>query len=47
MIDTHNTYDTSIELFDKEMKYLYDNGFKILKLTDLGYDEKEHHFYIK
>ena len=42
-----NTYDTSIGLFDREMKYLYENGFKILTLTDLGYDEKDNHFYIK
>jgi hypothetical protein len=38
---------TSIELFDREMKYLYDNGFKVLTLTDLGYNDKENHFYIK
>jgi hypothetical protein len=29
------------------MKYLYDNGFNVLTLTDLGYDEKENYFYIK
>lgn len=46
-IDIDNTYDTSKELFDREMKYLYDNEFKILRLTDLGYNEKEHYFYIK
>lgn len=46
-IDNYTKYDTSIELFDREMQYLYENGFKVLKLTDLGYDEKEHHFYIK
>ena len=46
-IDIDNTYDTSKELFDREMKYLYDNDFKILRLTDLDYNEKEHHFYIK
>ena len=46
-IGNSNTYDTSIEVFDREMDYLYSNGFKVLKLTDLGYDEKGHHFYIK
>lgn len=40
-------FDTSTELFDREMKYLYTNGFKVLKMTDLGYNEKENHFYIK
>ncbi len=38
---------TSIELFDREMKYLYDNGFKVLSLTDLGYNDTRNHFYIK
>jgi hypothetical protein len=46
-IDKHNPYDTSEELFDKEMKYLYDNGYKVLRLTDLGYDQIENRFYIK
>ncbi|MDW0120736.1 MAG: polysaccharide deacetylase family protein [Nitrososphaeraceae archaeon] len=46
-IDNYTRYDTSPELFDREMQYLYENGFKVLKLTDLGYDEEEHHFYIK
>ncbi|HXV88618.1 MAG TPA: polysaccharide deacetylase family protein [Nitrososphaeraceae archaeon] len=45
----HNTssYDTSEELFDREMNYLYDSGFKVLKLTDLGYNDTQNHFYIK
>jgi len=46
-IDNYNAYDTSMELFDREMKYLYTNGFKIIKLTDLGYDEEGNHFYIR
>ena len=46
-IDIDNTFDTSKELFDREMKYLYDNKFKVLRLTDLGYNEKEHRFYIE
>lgn len=46
-IDTHTRYDTSPELFEREMAYLHTNGFNVLKLTDLGYDEKKHHFYIK
>jgi peptidoglycan/xylan/chitin deacetylase (PgdA/CDA1 family) len=40
-------YDTTTELFEREMKYLYDNGFNVLTVTDLGYDEKENYFYIK
>ena len=38
---------THIALFDKEMKYLYDNGFKVLTMSDLGYDEKNNYLYIK
>jgi hypothetical protein len=45
----HNTssYDTSIELFDREMKYLHDNGYEVLKLSDLDYNNTGNHFYIK
>ena len=46
-IDKYNNYDTSEKLFDREMKYLYDNGYKVLTLTDLGYDQNENRFYIK
>jgi hypothetical protein len=46
-IDNSSTYDTSIELFDRELKYLHDNGFTVLKLTDLGFDEESNKFYIK
>lgn len=46
-IDDRESYDTSIELFDREMKYLNDNGFRVLTLADLGFDDKDHHFYIK
>jgi peptidoglycan/xylan/chitin deacetylase (PgdA/CDA1 family) len=46
-IGNSTSYDTSKELFDKEMNYLYTNGFKVLRLTDLGYNEEENHFYIK
>jgi hypothetical protein len=39
--------DTSAELFEREMKYVYTNGIKVLKLADLAYDEKANHFYVK
>jgi peptidoglycan/xylan/chitin deacetylase (PgdA/CDA1 family) len=38
---------TDVNLFDAEMKYLYDNGFKVLTISDLGYDEKSNYLYIK
>lgn len=46
-IGDSTSYDTSEELFDREMKYLYDNGFKVLKLNDLGYNDTQNQFYIK
>ncbi len=30
--------DTTVNLFDEEMKYLHDNGFKVLTLNQIGYD---------
>ena len=38
---------TSVNLFDAEMKYLYDNGFTVLTMADLGYDENTNQLYIK
>jgi peptidoglycan/xylan/chitin deacetylase (PgdA/CDA1 family) len=38
---------TDINLFDTEMKYLHDNGFKVLTMADLGYDETSKYLYIK
>ena len=39
--------DTTINLFDQEMKYLHDNGFRVLTLSQLGYDPINNVFYIK
>ncbi|HET7147161.1 MAG TPA: polysaccharide deacetylase family protein [Candidatus Nitrosopolaris sp.] len=39
--------DTTINLFDQEMRYLHDNGFKVLRMNQLGYDTTNHFFYIK
>ena len=40
-------YATSPELFYLEMQYLYDNGFKVITIDDLGYDKSQERFYIK
>jgi peptidoglycan/xylan/chitin deacetylase (PgdA/CDA1 family) len=37
---------TSVNLFDAEMKYLYDNGFTVITMADLAYDESTHQLYI-
>jgi peptidoglycan/xylan/chitin deacetylase (PgdA/CDA1 family) len=47
-IDNNKTItSTDVDLFDSEMKYLRDNGFKVLTMSDLGYDEKTNYLYIK
>ena len=46
-IDTGKDYYTSPALFEQEMKYLYENGFKVITLADLGYDENQQRFFIK
>ena len=38
---------TDINLFAAEMKYLHDNGFKVIPMSDLGYDESTNYMYIK
>jgi hypothetical protein len=37
----------TVNLFDQEMKYLRDNGFKVLTMNQLGYDPLNNAFYIK
>jgi hypothetical protein len=40
-------YSTGPDLFSDEMRYLYDSGFTILTMRDLGYDENSNYLYIK
>jgi len=37
---------TTVDLFAQEMKYLHDNGFRVLLLNQLGYDPNNNTFYI-
>jgi peptidoglycan/xylan/chitin deacetylase (PgdA/CDA1 family) len=46
-IEQPNKSYTDINLFSDEMKYLHDNGFKVLKTSDLGYDQSTNYIYIK
>jgi len=39
--------DTTLNLFNAEIKYLHDNGFKVLTFYNLGYDDKNNVFFIK
>jgi len=47
MGQTPSNYFTSSGLFEKEMKYLYDNNFKVLTMKDLRYDDERNYFYIQ
>lgn len=47
-IDNQNTpYSTNISLFDAEMKYLHDNGFTVLPMSAVGYNETTKFLYLK
>jgi hypothetical protein len=39
-------YHTDVDLFAQEMKYLYDNGFRVLTMRDLGYDDNTNSLYL-
>jgi peptidoglycan/xylan/chitin deacetylase (PgdA/CDA1 family) len=45
--DSNRSIDTTLNLFDAEMRYLYDNGFKVITIADLGYDANSKSVYIK
>lgn len=45
--NTPSPDSTDVALFEQEMKYLHDNGFKVITLSDLGYDHKSRYLYIK
>ena len=40
-------YSTEVGLFGQEMKYLHDNGFKVVDMADLGYNNSTNTFYLK
>ncbi|HYA81818.1 MAG TPA: hypothetical protein VEH06_00015 [Candidatus Bathyarchaeia archaeon] len=37
---------TTLDLLTQEMKYLHDNGFRVLLLNQLGYDPNSNVFYV-
>jgi len=38
---------TDVNLFEQEMKYLHDNGFQVLTMSDLAFNETSNKLYIK
>jgi peptidoglycan/xylan/chitin deacetylase (PgdA/CDA1 family) len=45
--DSGNLYNTDIKLFNAQMKYLHDNGYKVLTMADLAYDDESNYLYLK
>ena len=45
-LTTNKPYYTNAGMFDKFMKYLHDNGFKVLTFKQIGYDTKTNTFYL-
>ena len=41
------TITITVDLFAQQMKYLHDNGFRVLLLNQLGYDPNNNVFDIK
>jgi peptidoglycan/xylan/chitin deacetylase (PgdA/CDA1 family) len=44
---TNHRYYTNAGLFDQLMKYLHDNGFRVLTLKQIGYNTQSNTFYLK
>jgi peptidoglycan/xylan/chitin deacetylase (PgdA/CDA1 family) len=44
---TNHPYYTNAGLFDMFMKYLHDNGFKVLTLKQIGFNTKTNTFYLR
>jgi hypothetical protein len=45
--DSNLRDSTSISLFSQEMKYLHDNNFKVIRVSDLGYNQTTNTIYIR
>jgi hypothetical protein len=44
--DSNRPIDTTLNLFDTEMRYLHDNGSNVVTTADLGYDESSNSLYL-
>jgi hypothetical protein len=45
--DSKGPFSTDVNLFLSEMKYLHDNGFRVIPMSDLSYDQSTNYMYIK
>ena len=46
-LTTNKPYYTNAGMFDKFMKYLHDNGFRVLNFKQIGYNTQSNTFYLK
>jgi peptidoglycan/xylan/chitin deacetylase (PgdA/CDA1 family) len=46
-LTTNKPYYTNAGIFDKFMKYLHDNGFRVLNFKQIGYNMQNNTFYLK
>jgi peptidoglycan/xylan/chitin deacetylase (PgdA/CDA1 family) len=45
--DSISKISTSPQLFEQEMKYLHDNGFKVIRMSDLGFSPTKDMLFVK
>lgn len=45
--DSISKISTSPQLFEQEIKYLHDNGFKVIRMSDLGFNPANDKLYVK
>lgn len=45
--DSNLRDSTNVALFSQEMKYLHDNNFRVIRVSDLGYNQSTNTIYIK
>ena len=44
---TEGRLTTNTNLFEKEMRYLHDNNFKMVTMSDIGYNQSNNYLFIK
>jgi peptidoglycan/xylan/chitin deacetylase (PgdA/CDA1 family) len=45
--DSRSPGSTDVSLFEAEMQYLYENGFNVIPMSDLGYDQNSNYLFVK
>jgi hypothetical protein len=45
--NAHLRGSTGVALFSEEMKYLHDNNFRVIRVSDLGFNQTTNNLYVK